>query len=448
MGFRAALMAGTMLVCAVARAGEAPLAETLTMTGAEALDAAVALANQGRLDAADEIVRTLAAAQAGTPDARREPPVDPVRLRMVAGVVAQAKGENDRAKGLLEDVLDAEPGLAVARFYLAESLFALRHDRRAAYHFRLAAPGLPLPLGRAAAARLRELDDRRVLAVRLRAAVVPDSNFNTATDKARQVLFGVEQTLNDDGALARGGIGLSASADVTLTPRIKGPWRAEARLTGRLQDQSNDDFDYWQAGVEVGPRWQGGRVAASLLGTYRRDAYGGERLSDVFGARMRMNVPLARRTRIGADLSAARADHRRDGLGGWTYAGSIFGQRAVGGRAVVGGQASLTRIDTASDAQDAWRVGGGVFASKELRGGITVTAAPSVFRREADETAPGHDARRRDTTLIASVSATKRSLAVGGLAPLVSYSYTWNQSSVDLFDYDRHRVDLGVTTQF
>ena len=438
MGYRAALLTGIALACA--QAGGARAGEALTMTGAEALDAAATLVEQGRLDAADLILRTLATAD--------EAHVDPLRRDTLAGVVAQARGDHLRAVGLLERVLDRAPDVAVARFHLAESLFALRRDRRAAYQYRLAAPRLPRALAKEAAARLREIDDRRVVSVRLRAAIVPDSNFNTATDKARQVIFGVEQTLNDDGALARGGVGLSASADVTLTPKVKGPWRAEARLTGRVQDQSNADFDYVQGGIELGPRWQGERVAASVLGIYRHDAYGGDALSDVFGARMRLNVPLARRTRTGADVSAVRTDHRRDGLDGWTYAGAVFAQRAIGGRAVVGGQASLARIDTDSPVQDAWRVGGGVFASKEVRGGITVTAAPSIFRREADETAPGHQARRVDTTLVASISATKRGLAVGGLAPLLSYTYTRNASSVGLFDYDRHRVDLGVTTQF
>ena len=435
MGYRAALLTGIVFACAGARAGE-----TLTMTGAEAVDAAASLLAQGRVDAADSILTTLGDGPGQG--------VDPLRLEGLRAVVDQTRGDHVRAIARLERILDQAPDLAIARFHMAESLFALRRDRRAAYHYRLAAPGLTRVHAREAAARLREIEDRRVVRLNLRAAVAPDTNFNNATDEAQQVIYGVEQTLNDDGALARSGVGLSTSADLTLTPRIKGPWRAEARFTGRLQDQSNADFDYVRGGVEIGPRWQGERVTASVLGTYARDAYGGEALSEVFGARMRLNVPLARRTRMGVDLSGARTDHRRDGLDGWTWAGAAFAQRALGGRAVVGGQASLARIEVESDAQDAWRYGGGLFASKEVPGGITVTVAPALFRREHDAPLAGQAETRVDTTMTAGVSATKRSLAVGAVAPLISYTYTKNASSVDLFDYDRHRVDIGVTSRF
>ena len=446
MAVRAALLAGVAFACADAWA-TAQASETLTMSGAEALEAAAGLLEQGRVDAADGILVTLAEAGAGT-DPSGADGIDPMRLDGLRALVAQTRGAHEDAIAILERVLDRDPDLAIARFHMAESLFALRRDRRAAYHFRLAAPGLTRTHAKEAAARLREIEDRRVVRVRLRAAVVPDTNFNTATDEAQQVIFGVDQTLSDDGALARGGVGLSASADLSLTPRIKGPWRAEARLTGRAQDQSNADFDYFRGGVEFGPRWQGRRVTASVLGTYARDAYGGKALSEVFGARMRLNVPLAQRTRMGVDLSGAKTDHRRDGLDGWTYAGAAFAQRALGGRTVVGGQASVQRIDVAADAQDAWRLGGGLFASKELRGGVTVTLAPAIYRREADAVEPGQEERRSDTTLTATVSATKRSLAIGGIAPLISYTYTKNASTVGLYDYERHRVDLGLTSRF
>ena len=51
-------------------------------------------------------------------------------------------------------------------------------------------------------------------------------------------------------------------------------------------------------------------------------------------------------------------------------------------------------------------------------------------------------------TLTGTVSATKRRLAVGGVAPVVSYAYTRNLSTVGLFEYERHRVDVGLTSRF
>ena len=414
------------------------------MTGAEALDAAAGLIGAGRLDQADAVLRTLAA---GSADAAPGTGIDPLRLDTLAAVIAQARGEHDRAIRILSRVLDHDPDLAVARFHLAESLFAQRRDRRAAYHFRLAGPGLAAPDARRALGRLRQIEDRRVFAVGFRAAVVPDSNLNTATDEATQVIYGVEQTLNDDGALARSGVGFSTSATLTATPKLRGRLRGEARATALFIDHENAQFDYGRASLEAGPRWQGRRVNASLLATHARDLYGGERVSERTGARLSVGAPLTRRTRLRGSLAAAHRDHRRDGLDGWIFEGTAAAQRAVGGRSVVGGHASLQRTEAASAAQSEWRLGGGLFASREVPGGITLTAAPALWWRWSDEAAPGQ-AQREDATLAGTLSATKRRLAVGGVAPVVSYAYSRNFSTVGLYEYERHRVDVGVTSRF
>ena len=422
-----------------ARAGEAAAPQVITMSAGEALDAAAALIGRGHLTQADAVLRTLASAPPGR--------IDAARLDTLAAVIAQARGEHDRAVRILSRVLDHDPDLAVARFHLAESLFALRQDRRAAYHYRLAGPGLAPPDARQAILRLRAIQDRRVLTVSLRAAVVPDTNLNTATDEARQVIGGIEQTLNDDGALARSGVGLSASLDVAATPKLRGALRAEGRLTAQVQEQEGARFDYARAGIEAGPRWQGERVTASLLATHARDAYGGEAVSESTGAVFRLGAPLTQRLRTGATLSATHRDHRRDGLDGWTYAGALSAQRAVGGRSLVGGHATAARTHAASAAQSAWRAGGGLFASREVVGGVTLSAAPALYWRTADAAAPGQE-RREDVTLTGTVSATKRRLAVGGVAPVVSYAYTRNLSTVGLYAYERHRLDVGLTSRF
>ena len=411
----------------------------ITLSGEEAMAAAAAMIDAGRLGAADEVLRTLA----GAPPER----IDMLRLDTLAAIVAQGRGEHERAVLVLSRVLDHDPDLAVARFHLAESLFALRRDRRAAYHYRLAGPGLAPPDAKRAILRLRAIQDRRVFTASFRAAVVPDTNLNTATDEARQVIAGIEQTLNDDGALARSGVGLSASLDLAAIPKLRGRLRAEARLTAQVQEQEGARFDYARAGVEAGPRWQGERITASLLGTHARDTYGGERVSESAGAALRLGAPLTRRVRTSATLSATHRDDRRDGRDGWTYAGALSAQRAVGGRSMVGGHVTAARIDAGAASLSAWRAGGGLFASREVAGGVTLSAAPAAYWRLADEAAAGQD-RREDVTLTGTVSATKRRLAVGGVAPVVSYAYTRNLSTVGLFDYERHRVDVGLTSRF
>jgi Surface lipoprotein assembly modifier len=47
-----------------------------------------------------------------------------------------------------------------------------------------------------------------------------------------------------------------------------------------------------------------------------------------------------------------------------------------------------------------------------------------------------------------SLNVTKRDLELFGLAPMVQYTYTINDSNVGFYQYDAHGVSLTLTKQF
>lgn len=444
MGRRAALLgAASLFAAGGALAADVP--PGVTMGAADAMGVAERLIAREELGQADMILRTLAtggAAEAGG--------IDPVRLDVLAAEIALKRGDAARAEVLLAHVLDHDPTLAEARLGLGMALYEQRRDRRAAHHLRLAGPGLPRPLRRQAREALARIADRRVFSASLSAALAPDTNVNTATRQAEQTVFGQEQVLNDDGALARAGVGLSTSVQVAATPRLHGALRAEARTTVQLTDQSNAELDFLSYEAEAGPRYQGRRLTASVLGLAGRQRYGGQAHAESRGGRVRVSSGvLPWRLRGTADLSVRHTDYvRSDAADGVTYAGSVFLSRAFGPRTLIGGFALGARHDAAAGTQSHWRGGGGLSLTREVAGGVTMRLAPSVTYRRTDEVAAAFGARREDVTGSASFSVTKRGLAISGLSPLLTYAYTRNASTVGFYDFDRHRVNVGFTRAF
>lgn len=55
---------------------------------------------------------------------------------------------------------------------------------------------------------------------------------------------------------------------------------------------------------------------------------------------------------------------------------------------------------------------------------------------------------RDDREYRVRISGYKRDWTLFGFSPAVSYVYTRYVSNIELFDYDRHQLQLGMTRQF
>jgi len=74
--------------------------------------------------------------------------------------------------------------------------------------------------------------------------------------------------------------------------------------------------------------------------------------------------------------------------------------------------------------------------------------APEVQWRKYQAVDPLFGVRRADRQYFVKLSVYKRDLTIFGFAPVVSYSYTTNQSNESLSKFDRNQFQLGFTRQF
>ena len=211
---RGALGSCAALCMAMISGSGTAFADSYTISG----DAAVSLAEQailrGQLTEAEAILLTLAKAPRDNEMA--------VQVHFLRGLIAAARGEHRDAVGAFRDILDRHPYYVRVRFEMARSLYALRWDRAATYHFRLClGGGLPPEVDGLVKQYLAAIDGRRVWRLQLDAAIRPDTNINQATDDPLAIEPLTGQVLNDDGALARSGLGLSSSLFGQYTPKLR-----------------------------------------------------------------------------------------------------------------------------------------------------------------------------------------------------------------------------------
>jgi len=411
----------------------------------EALAIARELINSGQYDGAKTILAGLAVVP--------EEEIDSTEREFLIGLVALQQEDFAAAEKIFRRILNDQPELVRVRLELARSLFGLRRDRAAAYHFRQAlASDLPAVTKRNIRAFLAMIERRRVWSVSASASIVPDTNVSAGPRNAAIDLMGLPFELNEDG-LARSGVGLSSGLNLAVFPRIAKHWRLEARASAAFTDYSNREFDDLNIAGEAGVRYEQKGLSASVLATAGRRVFGGSGFNRSIGGRAAVQLGLTRRTV--AQLSGGGAHVRYDDnplRDGPVYYTGIGLQHAVDRRSRVRGTLTVTREQTSEPVLQNTTVQLRTGLQRELPWGVTLEAGPDVYFRQFDDPdalSPGEEPiRRRDWSYGATVNITKRDWDLYGFAPVITYQYLRNESTSDQFDFNRHRVNFGLTRTF
>jgi hypothetical protein len=386
------------------------------------------------------------------------------------GRAAAKSGHDDEAIEILRQVVDATPGQDTARFYLALA-YAHSGDKDAAskeYQYLeknaaspaarnqaadavrvLAggaheAPTVHLHPGVVHAIRQRERDENRWSAEAFVAAGY-DTNANSATQDSNVPVYRLSETDADSRTPFMSVGGEFHYRTISSDPWV---WRNSASL-GHRSNPSAHAFDTDVVGVQSDLQWKRERklVASGLFynttlvsSSYNDTTFGWqtrfERLTDpaLLGATLqyavvRYNDAFAVRDVDSAllQVSAATPDgeERRFkasiaplvGIEDARLAGSAFGRRFAG-----------------ADGSLAWLL------SQSLD--VQLTASTVFSRYDDDPAAPGG---RRDERYQGGVGLTWRPAEHAGWAVSTGVSYTRNQSTAPLFDYDRVLASAELT---
>lgn len=369
------------------------------------------------------------------------------RFRLGMMLADQQKKYREAAV-IFRQILDEQPDTARVRIELARMQVMLGNLGSAEREFRAAqAAGLPPEVERLVRFYAQALSAQKPFGFNLEFAIAPDSNINRATSSDTLDTIIGDFTLSED-ARETSGVGLNLRGQAFVKTGIDQRAELLVRLSGGGSFYRHNEFDDYSIAVQAGPQYQSGkdRISLSALAGWRW--FGRSPYTFTYGATGELVHPLGNRAQMRLNGSIT---HRQDKFSALrsadSYALSAGVDRAFssrfGGSLRVHGQREVANDPGYSTTS------GGVTAMlfREL-GKTTAAVDLSYGRLEADRRLFLYPERRVDDRFSASVSATFRGLRIGAFAPLARLKIDNNQSTVEIYDYDRIAAEFGIAAAF
>jgi len=435
------ILAPAAALCVPAGAAAPPLQREVRLehlSAREVLAVAATWIEAGRYDEAQALLDRL------TTDG-----IDDAELHFLSGKIALARKDYPRAERQFRTILMREPNLVRVRLELARTLFMMKSDEQADYHFRLATAAQPPAAVLANIARFRAaIRERRAWRINVTLAIAPDSNINAATGRETVDILGLPFKLNPD-ARAHSGTGMIVGGDASLRLARNNPVGLYLAAYGRVTNYQRSEFDDVYLGGEIGPeiRLDGGHLRATATVFHRW--YGGRALNTSVGGKFEFDRIYHGKTAVDASLALRHDDYvGREDVDGWVIEAALSANRALSPSLAGFGYATVTRSAARDPGYAYWggRVGGGVL--KEVFWGLRPQLAVEVGGQVNDGPMSLFGRLRRDWSIKASASIYKRDWRIAGFAPSLRVSYIRNFSTIALYDQRRLRAELGITKAF
>lgn len=374
---------------------------------------------------------------------------DWIELEFLRGRLAMLEGHPASAALIFETILVRYPDVVRVRLELGLALYTMQEDQRALYHFDLA---LQAHLPTEAEARVETIKgimrQRRNWQVRVKIALVPDTNINAATDDRTVELFGLPFSLND-AARERSGIGGLAEVNILNSHRLGGKTSLMSDLSLRHTEYDGSRFDDTILAAYSGPERaiKYGIISMRVGGFRRWFGQGAFNWGAGVQARVfrRFNPNWSGGLNTGLSWVGYDQNQARDGL---SVQIEPYVNRSIGtsGRLRIRFTFSEDFAREKNQANVTYRYGVGF--QRELPRHLLLDLHAAVGTRRFKAVQFPFGVRRKDDFYSAGATLTLREVRILGSALSVSYRYENSDSSVPLFSYARHRVEVGLTKEF
>lgn len=428
-----ALCAGTPATAAEQHPTKLVLEPAAMLALAERLEAA------GRAADAERLLKALL----GDPDGELR-----AEARYQLAQLLQRRGASRAAAVELRRLADEKPAAANVRLALARLLAdlgdgeAARRELRALGSARL--PGEVAAFVDRFEARLRE---SRPWGASVELAIAPDSNINRATRSDTLGTVIGDFTVDEDGK-ARSGVGLAVGANAYRRLGVSDTVNVLVRAATRADLYRESEFNDVAVDLSAGPEFRLGRgragVATGLSGRWfgQKPFLRAARIGAFWA------LPLGSRTQIRLEGSAAEIDNRRNAI----QSGKALSLQGTLERALSPTTGVALSLGTdRMKARDPGYSTTGLRAALAVRRDLaraTVTAGVELGRLRADERLLLLPKKRSDRLTRVSLGATFRQLGIAGFAPTARLVWERNRSSVELYEYSRRRIEIGIVRGF
>ena len=365
------------------------------------------------------------------------------------GLLAVQATEYDAAVSHFRAILVRSPDAVRVRLELGRAFFMKRDYENAFRQFQFARAGkLPPGVGPSIDRFVAAIRKQKDWSYNFSFAIAPDSNINNGTSSRETELFGLPFELSDD-TRRKSGIGIAIDAGAEFAPQVTDNLRLRLGAAMQRRHYRDEDFSDMTLAAFAGPRVVLPGWDLSLLGTgFRRDL-GGERLSEGVGARFEGTYTPGARTQLSLGLAAHRVHYPDYPLqDGYTFSAWGGAVRALTPASSVNARIGTSRKTARTPELANWSgwISAGYY--RDLPGGFSVYLEPSYGASRYDAADPFFGKRRTDRLIEFQVAVLHRRIVFTRFTPRIALTFTRRDSSIDLYDFNQRRLEVGLTSSF
>ncbi len=362
-------------------------------------------------------------------------------------LILKRQHKYEQAVALLRALLDANPQLVQVRTQLAHTLYLLGRSDAAIYHFELLSEAASNDNDREFYEKFIQLSQSsRPWNVGGYITIAPSSNVSNSTAANIVRIGGIpfRPTQREESGIGLN-YGLNGSYRVELPNNytiVFGGGVSGSQYRVKAYDTTQfdafavlaRDFDGWSLGLGVS-----GEHILKAWTSYRTG----------FGPFVTAKYSFGRFGTTSARLSWKKLDYSSANAYDGSEANFIVKHHvALSSASSLGVSASIGYVTAATQFNEYRKFGAGVSFVHEWPGGFVSDFNADITRRNYVGNFPLMGIPRDDTIYTLSAGLTFRMLNFKGFAPRLEFSYLYNRSNVELYDYHKSSAALTLSKRF
>jgi outer membrane protein len=375
------------------------------------------------------------------------------RQLFIEGLLLRSRGDLTGAAEKFRGALANDPSLTMVRAELAQTLVLLDENDSAKHHLQLLAAEAPTD---EAASGIRsfidKVDARKPYKFSGYVSFAPSTNLNNGSRHTTvySPIFGADLPI-DDANRATSGLGVAGGFNAAYTKRLGNNFSfiAAGGVDARLYD--DEDFNSYglSQSLELRYMFERGYLGLGAIASESLENKSFGVYSVSYGPRVSLSLQISPQD----SFSTSTTYEWRDTLDKLARDSTAL---SVNSAWTHGFNSSLTatafgrydQVDNGLAATSYATTTGGLSVYKELTYGITAKLTGQYAQSDFEGYNAVAGVTRQDHKLSGSIELTKRDFNIFGFAPSLEYSYSTNESNINLFDYDIHAVDARLTKDF
>jgi len=400
--------------------------------------------------------------------------------RFQLGMIASVEKDYPAAIKRFLSILAENPTLARVRLELAKAYFLSGNYSEAAYHFQFVKAD-----GSAPKDVLERVDEfieaarrQKNWSVAFAVGIAPDTNLNTSGGGRQCVLTVFGQFCTEPNE-RNSGFGLRVLSTVNYYLRLTEDWGIRSTVGLSATDYPMSRYDDYILSLASGPRYIFGSGEVSLQPTYSRRWLYGKEFNQAAGVRSDANWDIAPQWVLGIGASALHNlydNPQNSAYQGNTYAFYITPRYVIDNRSFVNLDMGYARdsLNASEHSADSYTLGAGYFIQSAF--GLAFSANVSATRVLHDAPNLSYDELylydqdtwdyignsckwrggfmlwcykpKRDTVWQSNFSIMSEKWNLMGLFPSLRYTFIKRESTINMHEYERHRVEVLANMKF